>query len=384
MQVEIIVRKNHTQWGGDMNVINQLVEGIQAWGIDAKIQPDIEKIKEGSKVILTNTCLDQRQYAAYLLQKKFKYSVLPFHEDFKKYFVNSFGVIEAITALLGETKYHDFPITIELLEKYPELISYGNFKPPSSGLLNMEVLSYADYVFPSSIQEEETVKRDSPDANTSVIYYSTDLEEKFKNINKNLFSEKYGIKEKYIIQVGRLESRKNQIYTVLACRDIPVPLVFIATKGYQNWYTELLVKVILKYRKYPTYIISQDMENQEVGLLKIKKMDKGEKLSWDVLGSAYAGALVNVHPAFYELPGLTYLESIYLGIKTICSKDASIKEYIDTEKSKDGLFFVSPNNLSQIRNSIIESIYGLEPMKAQLRKISQKDYASEIIREISK
>lgn len=383
MQVEIVVRKNHAQWGGDMNVINQLVEGIQSWGVDAKIQPDIENIKSGSKIILTNTCLDQRALASYLIENKVKYSILPFHEDFKKYFVESFGIIEAITALLGETKYHDFNLNIELLEKYPELISYGNFKPPVSGLLNMQVLSHAEYVFPSSYQEQATVKRDSPDANTQVVYYPTNLEGIFKNIKNNIFSEKYGIKEKYIIQVGRLESRKNQIYTALASRDIPVPLVFIATKGYQNWYTELLVKVILKYRKYPTYIISQDLDDQDIGNLKIKKMDKGEKLSWEMLGSAYAGALVNVHPAFYELPGLTYIESVYLGVKTICSNNASIKEYFKEEEINSGVFFVEPNNLKAIKKYILEAIYGKAEMKGTLKKISKKEYASQIIQKIA-
>jgi glycosyltransferase involved in cell wall biosynthesis len=382
MQVNIVVRKNHAQWGGDMNVINQLVEGIQAWGIDARIEPDIEKIKEGTKVILTNTCLDQRQYAAYLLQKKINYSVLPFHEDFKKYFVNSFGVIEAITALLGETKYHDFPISIELMEKYPELISYGNFKPPSSGLLNMEVLSYADFVFPSSQQEGETVKRDSPDARTEIIYYPTDMEDKFKKIEKNKFREEYKIEGKYIIQVGRLETRKNQIYTVLAAREVPVSLVFIATKGYQNWYTELLVKVILKFRKYPTYIISQELDDQNIGLLKIIKMKNNEKLSWEMLGSAYLGAEINVHPAFYELPGLTYLESLYLGVKTICSKWTSIKEYIKEANLSNDVYFVSPNKINEIKEAIVKALYQNESKKVEILKITKKEYAAQVLNKI--
>ena len=59
--------------------------------------------------------------------------------------------------------------------------------------------------------------------------------------------------------------------------------------------------------------------------LQIIHLDKG--LSQKLLISAYQNAGLYLHPAFYELPGYTYLEAAKIGTPIIASTWGTIQDY---------------------------------------------------------
>ena len=377
MKIRIISRPNTSQWGGDLTVINQALSGFKAIGIDASILPGNFKIEGDTNYIITNTCLDQRHLMDGFINAGHSYSCLPFHEDFRNYFVASIGMYNTCRQLLTDS------IPISELEDYPEIINYAEFANPPFGINNRRVLQNAICNFPSSRKEELTIKRDSPKAHTAVIRLPTDVTDRFQTEKiSDIFLDEYGIAPGYILQVGRLEVRKNQISTVLAARDIPVPLVFIVTKGYSPDYEKTFIEIIKKYRKYPTYIISEDMQELNERQLQIKNMKNNEKLDWSVLQSAYQNASVNCHPAFYELPGLTYIESIQLGVKTIVSNRATISEYLESSFDGVDVLAVEPGDIVEIRKAILDCLYGESGEKFKIPVITSQDYVKKLIKRI--
>ena len=379
MKVNFITRDDAQSWGGDMRVVYDLMEGMRDLGVEVEKISSNFKPDKNQNYILSNTCQDQREPFAILSEAKVGYHVLPFHEDFIKYYSASFGFPQVVYCALNQKPYFGVDVTLDDVFSNPELANYFPMNPLMVGFMNAKVLSDASQVYPSSEFERMTVARDASAAKCTTILFPTDQSLKFKGAEKDAFSKRYGIPEGYVLQVGRLESRKNQIGTVVAAKDLDVPLVFVCTRSGQDYYERLLIDVILKVRKAPTYIISQTMRDFDHGVLKVRNMGDGKKLPWDMLESAYRGALVNCHPAFYELPGLTYLESMSLGVKTICSKDTSIREYICNPEDAEGLYFVAPADMTALRECLEKAVVGPRNTTAKLIEKTERQYAEEFI-----
>ena len=75
------------------------------------------------------------------------------------------------------------------------------------------------------------------------------------------------------------------------------------------------------------------------------------------MASAFKNAAVYCHPAFYELPGLVYLEAIQRGIATVASKWSAIKDYFIDESSgkymlEDRVEYVLPYDIKELEAAI--------------------------------
>ena len=339
-----------------MAIINALHAGLQNIGLTTEVNPDIQKAQNFDHTIITNTCTDLRKTAEYLIENKIGYSILPFHEDFLLYNSACKGFYALADGMLNQQKINELQIDLNLIYDNPYLSHYLGPRPQPTGFLNTNVLKNAQVVLPTSEFESKTIKRDSPKANVVVCKCPDIISKIFTGIPNDSFLKLANIPEGYILQVGRLETRKNQLASILACYDIPKTLVFIATKGYQAQYTKSVITAIKQLRKYPTVIVSQEIPPTQDGLLRIISMPDGKKLDYALLESAYKHAAVNLHPAFYELPGLTYLESIYCKIPTIISEWSSALEFISGIEGQD-YWKVKPFDLNGIRKALIDSLY---------------------------
>lgn len=375
MKILVHVRNNGSIWGGDMAAINSLCNGLRLAGAEVLLSPNIQDALACDLAIITNTCLDQRSVSQYLVVNGIPYAVLPFQEDFIKYFQASISFAMTAEVLLKDGFINDQKITLEYWGKFPHLISFNACKIPNSNIISRMVLEQAVCVMPSSNFELNTVVRDSPNANVHVIKFPAGLTENFSGKKTDVFNEFISSNESYILQVGRLEVRKNQIATVLATADIPKTLVLVSTKSHNKNYSELLFKLIKKYRKYRTVVVSQEYDSVVDGVLEIIKMPDGEKLSYEMLESAYRNAAINLHPAFHELPGYTYLESVHCGIETIISDWTSVREYLVAEDDAD-IASVNPCNILDIKNSVIDGVYGkkFSSSKIKVDSISVEQY----------
>jgi len=380
MKIFINVRNNHNQWGGDIAVINALHDGLQRIGIPAETHPDISKANSFDHTIITNSCTDLRKTAEYLIENRIAYSVLPFHEDFLLYYPTCIGFYKLVDGMLNQKKLEGVSIDLKMIYDNPYLSNYLGPQPLPTGFINANVFKQAHAVLPTSEFEAKTVTRDSPNAKINVCQCPNIISNKFTGKSNDSFLKLTNINEGYILQVGRLETRKNQLASILACYDIPKTLVFIATKGYQPQYTKSVITAIKQVRKYPTIIVSEEIPSIQDGMLKVIAMPDGKKLDYSILESAYQHAAVNCHPAFYELPGLTYLESMYCKIPTIVSEWTSAQEFISGIEGQD-YWMVKPFDLKSIRKAVIAALYKNNelPFTGKVTWQSIDEYAKSVI-----
>jgi len=386
LAVEIVARRNINQWGGDLSSLFSLCDGLNSLGIGSRVVSQVDQISADSIVFLSNTCLDKRAEAGFLASKGRKYWLLPFHEDFLAYFDYSIGFAKGIAMALERKRVEDIEINFSLIRQTPHIVRYlgSGSSGPLAPLKNYHVLMGAEKIYPTSEKEKSTLLRDCPRAKVEVVMSpSGTVVDSIDNLDKDYsFRSTYGIDGQYVLQVGRLESRKNQLATLAALADIPITLVFIATQGYQPWYENLFLRAANVLRSYPTILISQNLDPSNDGMVSVKRMVGGEKLPVPILIDAYRNASLNCHPAFYELPGLTYFESLALGVPTICSEWASFREYVKLgENCNSKIKFVSPIDLAHIRRSSLDLLYPTsELLDPEVEKVDAIQYAKRILK----
>lgn len=216
MELTVVLRKNNNQWGGDLNVINPLIEQLRRLEFRVNIETDTVRLARHRKYLLTNTTFDQREIAAGIKEAGAEYFVLPFHEDYRQYHGASLGVCTAVLAMLKGESFLGMQMTLDTLYRYPELIHYAKTDPATNGIVNAQVLTQAACVFPSADRERRTIVRDAPSAPVQVIPYAVHQPAQHHLSPGQSFRDLFNIGPDYLLQVGRLETRKNQIFTVLA------------------------------------------------------------------------------------------------------------------------------------------------------------------------
>jgi glycosyltransferase involved in cell wall biosynthesis len=248
-------------------------------------------------------------------------------------------------------------LAVEDLWENPEVITYYQQPPPKAPLYNVPVLKNAVFCLAASHIEARTMKRDCPEANTEVVLWDIGLREGADR-SSDEFLQLTGLdKGEYILQVGRVESRKNQLASVLATKDIDIPLVFVGTTGYQHWYELLVVNAAATYRKAPTIFLSQEHPSQEVGGgMRILRMPGGERLSEACLVSAFQNCGLHLHPAFWEAPGYVYLEAAYMGVPTVASSWGALQDYCEFGGNdlsmRDRFTYARPWHLPEIESAV--------------------------------
>jgi glycosyltransferase involved in cell wall biosynthesis len=173
--------------------------------------------------------------------------------------------------------------------------------------------------------------------------------------------------------------RKNQLASILAMRNLDIPLVFIATESFYPSYEQLCLQAIQKFRRAPTWVISQNLENTQKGSLRVFSMPNHCKLPFDMLISAYQNAGLHLHPAFCELPGLTYLEAAKLGVPTIASEWTTINDYFTdpvtgVETLDDRIIYATPHHINALTH-LIEKHFGKKTDKSLRHPMFQRTKA---------
>ena len=169
-----------------------------------------------------------------------------------------------------------------------------------------EILELADLILPNSQMEADMLmsKLGIPGEKFHVVYNAIEPRA-YENIDKNLFSRKYGLK-RYLLNVGNIEPRKNQLNLIRAIRNMDMPLVIIG------------------HVRDEAYAARCRQEMQEGQVMMIDPMPHNSKL----LLSAYAGAEVFVLPSTLETPGLAALEAVAAGCPRLAiTSIGSTQEY---------------------------------------------------------
>lgn len=192
-----------------------------------------------------------------------------------------------------------------------------------------KMLALADAVIPNSQAELKQLKRlfAIPQEKMHVIPNCADAD--FEYGDSNLFTAKFKI-EDFILSVGRIEPRKNQLNLIRASRSFGLPLVIIGSpvSDYTDYYKEC--KKAAGER-----------------IIFIDRIDHRDPL----LKSAYKSCSCFVSQGWFETPGLAALEAGLGGARVASTDRGCTKEYF-----KDYVEYFNPSDVNSIKKAVKKAL----------------------------
>jgi len=214
---------------------------------------------------------------------------------------------------------------------------------PRPGLRNLPfLLRNADLLLPNTRAEVNIIRKSFPFISEDKIQIIPNgVDEKFAESNQYLFRKQYNIDYDFVLNIARLEPRKNQLSLIKALEGTGLKLVIIGNQSVFPEYTKLC--------------FSEAKRN----VLFINELPHGNPL----LASAYAAARVFALPSSEETPGISALEAAAAGSSVVVTERGGAREYLQ-EFAK----YVDPTSIEDIRNKILFA------WSSNLDKENQKRY----------
>lgn len=320
-----------TQRGGDTVVMERLTEGLRARG--HQVDVDLEEKRSPSDYDLVHLYnfatpdITERQARAVVAAKK-PYVVTTMYEDWPIFFNKMVELYFGFERYLNEGQPRD---------RWQEILATSQKFAPSDIQDNQFTSDHADALITSGEFERRSVVRDYPRTKRVEIYHcGCNVVPRFDE--GELFRKTHGLDD-YVLCVGRLEWRKNQLMVLKALEDSDLPLVFL-TGGftYQPDYEALCRKF---KRRGRTLFLG--------------------KVPADMLASAYAGARVHVLPSWFELPGLVSIEAAHYGANLVVTDYGTIRDYVGEDA-----FYCQPDQAESVYNATVAAFYS--PRKPSLQE----------------
>jgi glycosyltransferase involved in cell wall biosynthesis len=195
-------------------------------------------------------------------------------------------------------------------------------------------LDNSDLILPNSEEEMDLLMR-FVDRTKSTYSYKVVLNASIESnemmyLSKDEFLSKFNLPSEYILQVGRIEPIKNQLSLVKALFDCPnIPIVFLGRSIHKKYFRKV-----------------QKLSSLRGNVFFIDEVDHSEVLSF------YKNAKLHILPSLRESPGLSSLEALAFGCKTLVAK-FPFSPYETYFANKATSF--NPLNLSSIRSAVLAS-----------------------------
>jgi glycosyltransferase involved in cell wall biosynthesis/GT2 family glycosyltransferase/tetratricopeptide (TPR) repeat protein len=310
--------------GGDTGIMNGLHEGLTALDVEVSASAKPCDLSGCDLVHLINLTIlpASHIFAQNALRQNVPYVVTTLYEDWPLFLEKSRHTLPLFEAYLKSGQNR------ELFEQY---LAQLQGLPPGEKLENAFVANGARALLASGEREAMRLRQDFPAAAERVhsvpfgIHILDDLEPKYADGLR----EQLGIGP-FVLCVGRLETRKNQLMLMKALEDDDLTLVFVAGDfTYQPPYRELCEKF---QRRGHEFFVGHVPDLQ--------------------LAALYIAALCHVLPSWYELPGLVSVEAAAYGCPVVASTWGSAADYLPTDR----FFGCQPDDPDSIRNAVVQAI----------------------------
>ncbi len=361
MNIGFLLRaSSKTGWGGDLLYVKLLAQGLERFGYSIKYSDRIDNLLDCHFVFLSFSLWPLVDAYLALKRENIPYAVIPFYENEDQFLTASKGLYVYLYMMQQQKKTDGIDFNLETLQKRPYVLDIMGPRIELRTLQNRKVFENAKFCLTNSPTESKTMKNDFDSVTTESVLLPVGLmTNKSTSIGDEIL-DLTGLKSKsYLLQIGRIETRKNQLSTVLATRNLEQPLVLIAAK-YHPQLLELLIDLIKEYRKAKTYIITQNFKSQDHGNLKIINYNSSFRMPNSLILSAYKHAGLYIHPAFQEVPGLIYLEALHFNIPIVASNWTTIKDYLTDPVTgeyqlDERITFCTPHHIEEIENAVREN-----------------------------
>ncbi len=310
-----------TQRGGDTVVLEKLRDGLTSRGWDVVVDVDAgQDPKNFDLVHLFNFAtadytreLAQRAHAAGV-----PYVVTTLYEDVPEFHNQSHVVATRLVEYVnrGQDK-----------EWWANACADHSAVPKAARFKCDWTAANAAALFANGAGEARALRRDYPAAKNVV---EVPLGHELGSLStSDAFEKAYEVRD-FVLCVGRIESRKNQLMLLKALEDSDLTVVLLA--GGFSYQPEYERAVRSFKRKGRTMII--------------------DRVSNEMLSSAYAAARVHVLPSWYELPGLVSLEAAAHGKNIVVTRSGTTADYVG-----DKAFYCLPSSEDSIASAVMAAYY---------------------------
>lgn len=317
-----------TQPGGDTVVMEKTIHGLRKRGVEVAV--DLEGKLDPAHydvVHLFNFALpDLLKVQAERAQRAgVPFVVTTLSEDVAQFHNQSLEVARCLI------EYTRFGQSQEWLKKNwvePQTVkTSGSFD-------NSQVARSAAALLVNGAGEGQVIARHYPEAPVRIVPVGFDLG---AIGDPSLFVKEFGVSE-FVLCVGRLESRKNQLMLLKALEKSDITVV-LAGGGFSY---------------------QPDYEHAVRGFKRRGKTIITGRLSPQLLASAYAACRVHALPSWYELPGLVSLEAASCGKNVVVTSRGTTEDYFG-----DLAFYCEPDNYRSVMNATLAAYHS--PVASELR-----------------
>lgn len=185
----------------------------------------------------------------------------------------------------------------------------------------LEILKGCKMVYPNSKEEGDIIKKEFGNSIPyTVTYNGAEIED--EEVALYNFKERYQLNN-YVLCVGRICHRKNQLALAKVCNDLELQLVLIGSINDKEYFNKCINYSNVRYLGF---------------------MD-----SYNIY-NAYKSCKIHVLPSFVETPGLSSLEAAAAGCNIVSTIEGSTFEYFNNMAE-----YCSPYKDKSIAEAIIDA-----------------------------
>jgi GT2 family glycosyltransferase/glycosyltransferase involved in cell wall biosynthesis len=203
-----------------------------------------------------------------------------------------------------------------------------------------QILRYVDHLFPQSRREMENLQQTLGWTLPSTIVHNAAEPSVFEKADRKWFLENYGL-ENFVLTVGLVENRKNQLMLLHALKDTRIPVVVIGRNYDRNY-----LRLCREHGGPRTVFI--------------------EHLPHERLASAMKAARVFALPSWMECASLAAVEAALAG----CSMVVSDRTY-EPEYYKDAAYYCDPASVESIRSAVLAAWNGYDADAGKRLKLKE-------------
>jgi len=190
------------------------------------------------------------------------------------------------------------------------------------------MMELADILMPNSVMEAEQLRRFFNVLKEKIRVIPNGVDPVFADAKPDAFVEKYGLKD-FVLTVGRIEPRKNQLNMIRALSGTGIPYVLIGdpVKSYPEYY-----EACRRAAGSNVHFLGNIPHESEL------------------LRSAYAACDTFLLASWLKTPGLAALEAGLAGAKIVITSEGATREYF-----KENAVYVDPRRPGNICAGVRQS-----------------------------
>lgn len=360
MKVLIAIRHDaYETYGGDILHAEKIVDGLIALGVNVELTTDPRPDLTGIDVLHVfnlDWIIDSSQQVETGIKAGLPIVLTPIHHSFVELDAfeaqTEFGLNGIVSKLFPrhaqrETLKNIYRSVVQMDRKKWS----GTFKQLLVGINReyFETLNKATILLPNTELEIEALEVDFGFIGNSELI-PAGVDPRFSKGNEDWFEKTYpkiskSLGDKFILSVGRIELRKNQLRLLQAARLADLPILLVGTFNPHH-------------KSYETAIRKEiDLNPKAFHIEKIEHVN---------LPSVYKAAGIHALVSFAETTGLVSLEGALADCVIVSSSWGFGREYLG-----DQAIYIEPDDVESIKTGLIEA-WDTKPSKELKEEILKK------------